>query len=215
MASVWDELSATATLRQRWIEGVPCLSIARELSSLVGYKVSRNAVIGKAHRLRLNVEFPRPSGFKAKDNQPRACKKRRGPRPANQCPHIHKRAPGTDWVPDEGSAAPRKQAAFHGKTLVERVESGAGVTSPNARPFAQSTGCKWPLRGGMVCCNRIARFGYCAGHDAVAHARTPTVSEEQTARAAAVLTRFDGVIDMNKKSPDIEKTGWDGARFAA
>lgn len=215
MINVWDRPGTIAALQKLWAEGVPCLAISRAISDDVGFKVSRNAVIGKAHRLGLHLTFPRRQGVPSTSKQTKTGRKKSGPRPANQAPFINARRPGTDWVPDDGSAARRREARLSGMALVQRVESGAGVVSPNARPFAQSSGCKWVLTGGMVCCNPSGRKTYCAGHSAVAYDKTPASNEEKTAKAAEALTRFDGVIDLNKKAPVIDKTGWDGARLAA
>ena len=216
MQTVWDHPSAIPMLQKMWKEGTPCLAISRAISEKTRWTITRNAVIGKAHRLGLHLEFPRPSGVRARDNQAKACRKKSGPRPANQVPFVNGRRKGTDWIPDDGTEARRKEARLSGTALVARVESGAGVVSLNARPFAQSSGCRWVLAGGLVCCNPISRKVYCAGHDAVAYAKSPQYrTEEQIAFASAMLTRFDGVVDLGKVVVAPPKTGWDGARLAA
>src|SRR5215475_13048400 len=59
---------ATELLRQLWAQGMSASMIANELHKLFGMDVSRNAVIGKAHRMKLSphkvTKFqarPRPS----------------------------------------------------------------------------------------------------------------------------------------------------------
>lgn len=218
-ASVWNHPSAIPLLRKLWIEGVPCTPLSERMSAALGVTVTRNAVIGKVHRLRLHVEFPRETGFESRNEGRRVVQRmaaRRGPRPASQQPSVGNRRPGTDFIPDAGTAMRRKEAARSGQALVERVENGAGVVSLNARPFAQSTGCRWPLANGLICCNRISRKVYCAGHDAVAHAKSPQYrTEEQIAFATAMLTRFDGVVDLSAVPPPSVDTEWDGGRLAA
>ena len=69
---------AVATLRTLWAEGHPTAEIGRRLS------VTKNAVIGKARRLRLP---PRPNPVR-RDGKPRApAPARRGPDPAPRPRH--------------------------------------------------------------------------------------------------------------------------------
>lgn len=217
--NVWDYPSAVPLLRKLWSEGVPCTPLAKQMSDKLGVTITRNAVIGKVHRLRLHLEFPRETGFESRNEGSRVMQRiaaRQGTRPASQHPRVGNRRPTADFIPDAGTAMRRKEAARSGQALVERVENGAGVVSLNARPFAQSSGCRWPLANGLICCNRISRKVYCAGHDAVAHAKSPQyLREDQIAFASAMLTRFDGVVDLSAVPPPSVDTEWDGGRLAA
>lgn len=56
----WDMPEPLAMLRQLWSDDrVSVTQIGARMSAAFGKKVTRNAVIGKAHRLGLAVEFPR------------------------------------------------------------------------------------------------------------------------------------------------------------
>lgn len=49
---VWDAI-ADARLTRMWINGDSTAEIAKAISKLLGVKITRNAVIGRAHRLDL------------------------------------------------------------------------------------------------------------------------------------------------------------------
>ena len=81
-----------ATLKKMWEGGSTASQIAEELGG-----VSRNAVIGKAHRLGLKS---RPSPVKANENKKAAPKAKAPPKPApkaapSSCTGIHLKASAT------------------------------------------------------------------------------------------------------------------------
>ncbi|WP_120717416.1 GcrA family cell cycle regulator [Tsuneonella amylolytica] len=88
-----------ATLKKMWEGGSTASQIADELGG-----VSRNAVIGKAHRLGLKS---RPSPVKANEEKPAAKKAAAAPAPAPR-PAVKKAAPAPSPVP---TPAPRPVAA--------------------------------------------------------------------------------------------------------
>jgi hypothetical protein len=61
-ATLWEVPEVLEMLRSLWIEGIYVSEMASRISARFGVKVSRNAVIGKVHRLKLAAEFPRASG---------------------------------------------------------------------------------------------------------------------------------------------------------
>ncbi len=69
----WTE-ERVARLRELWAEGLSASEIARELGG-----VTRNAVIGKVHRLRLERRAPSRRGTAAKNARPAPPSRRRPP----------------------------------------------------------------------------------------------------------------------------------------
>lgn len=178
-----DERVATA--KTRWVEGRSATEIAKE----IGGGLSRNAVIGKVHRLGLTRDERAKATAAASartQRQPRAPRPPRPVRPVGEPRPAHRAAAslngglksGTDFIETPSSKEQRARFRKQGLSIVQQVEQGCGVESPDARPFLQGRDCKWPLAGGLVCCNPIARGVYCEGHAAVAYlgdtGRTPS-----------------------------------------
>jgi GcrA cell cycle regulator len=136
-----------AELRKLWIAGQSASQIAKHL------KVTRNAVIGKVHRLGMSGR----AAASAPDRLARVPKvKRDVVRSTNQAKGAIVRKQRQDDVP---APAPK----------VDLQPIPLTVESPNARPWMERRGgeCKWPLgeRGAiMSCCNPIWRRDYCEGH---------------------------------------------------
>lgn len=228
MAFVWTE-DRIAKTRKLWIEG----KSATEIAEVLGGGLSRSAVIGKVHRLGLTRDSRAhpPVARVTAARPPRPVRTPKPPKPerkavirsASPSPVIvgidYKLTPATE----EQKAACRKA----GLSMVERVETGAGVDSPNARPFLEAKrGCKWPLAGEMVCCSPIARGVYCEGHAAVAYIGVgrDVTGAKLTARSviernAFFYTRDERQDSYRRVSPanDDRPSGspWDSGRFAA
>ena len=138
-------------LRSCLVTGLTCSQIAAEIG------VSRNAVIGKIHRLGLSPG--RPPGGSARTCPPRA----RHPRAAS--PHRLLRLMWSDGAPAANTAAAPAQ-----------VDS----TRPCSLLDLDRGKCRWPLGepargiGDFVFCGNAAidGFPYCAGHARMAY-RTP------------------------------------------
>jgi GcrA cell cycle regulator len=64
--SEWTE-ERTELLKQLWAKGLSCSQIAAELSG----DISRNAVIGKAHRLKLDRRAPSPAPKRKREKLPK------------------------------------------------------------------------------------------------------------------------------------------------
>ena len=60
--TLWERPEAPAMLRKLWQEGASVNCIATQMSNRFSVKITRNAVIGKAHRIGLAKEFPRENG---------------------------------------------------------------------------------------------------------------------------------------------------------
>lgn len=227
----WSE-EQDAILKKRWPEGWSATQIARLL-----HGKSRNAVIGRVHRLGMS-SASRSAG----------CPRRMTYAPRIKAPkversHVRPPKPGPQKKPAlvlgrtfvEGPGSEDARAAFRddGLTMVDRVTIGAGVESPNSRPFAEAwTGCKWPLgerHQVRACCNPIARGAYCAGHATVAYSqgKADLLKPSRIAQAARVLARFDRIdlepdhrITHGKSPPrpfrdTAGETEWDSGRAAA
>lgn len=149
-----------------WKEGRSASEISRGLKPLGG-SFTRNAVIGKLHRLK-HTDRDRPERAKAATStrNKQAARKRVTPKVA--------------YVPlSEGEALARKRReAREARDAAIRAVELSEVESPNARPWMERRAgeCKWPLgeRGAIQsCCNPIARGSFCAGHAAVGYDQRP------------------------------------------
>lgn len=229
-------------VRSQWMAGKSAGEIAQMLSRDHGIRKTRNAVIGKLHRMGVSSDGratpPKPQTYRPA-KKPRVLRAPSVPRQINRPPHpgpqgrpalVHGMAKGVDFksTPEEAEV---KRAAFRkdGLSINAFVISGAGVESPNARPILEhKTGCRWPIgeRGDVrLCCNPISRGGYCEGHAAVAF--LPGERKVGTSRArygcpsvieahALWLTRFDRVDHYEAKAPRAKpiRTVWDEGRAA-
>lgn len=202
------------TLRKLWMEGKSAAEIA-----LVLRGKSRNAVIGKVHRLGLSDAGrakPGPVRTYAPRLKAPSVPRSAHPRPQNKPGAVfgayqHER----DFAKAEIVRAKKTEA---GIKTVARVSAGAGVESPNARPFMEAnSGCKWPIGSGLsmlYCCNPKSEGSrsYCSGHHAV------SISQHQPVlrpREASRLTRFDRVERDVPRPARVERTLWDDARLEA
>ncbi|MEH6676158.1 MAG: GcrA family cell cycle regulator [Phenylobacterium sp.] len=190
-----DEL---ATLNRLWKEGKSASEIARSLRTR-----SRNSVIGKVHRLGLDkVTRETPSEplehrFKGVEAV-RKVRYQKGAKPPMQSPHLGR--PGHVVGDDAAIQRVRDKKAGEGRSLVERVENGCGVHSPNARPLLEATGCKWPIqRDGqtLYCCNPVQGEGkgryWCAGHLSAGVMRQPGKFSD---KAIETMVKHDRVEPM-------------------
>lgn len=138
MSPVWTP-EEIATLTEMWLFGG---NSAGEIAKKLGNGRTRNAVIGKAHRMNL-PESKVPVGAAG---QPKAAKK------FKEAPKAH-RTEATPGV--EADARP--------------VKSSAWEALPGYRPvrFADATGCNWPIgEDNGLCCNAPTgkRQVYCDMH---------------------------------------------------
>lgn len=112
-----------ATLKKMWEGGSTASQIAEELGG-----VSRNAVIGKAHRLGLKS---RPSPVKANDKKKAPAKKPAAPKPAAKKaakPAAPKPAPAAPAKP-AASAAPKQDAAVPSQPLPNKAPNLPKIVS--------------------------------------------------------------------------------------
>lgn len=187
----WDVPGRVDKLRDLVKEGLSATEIAKQLGS----DVTRNSVVGKCNRLGLSLGGAAAAAARGEASRQALAIRRkaraeamavraqakaarlanRPPRPGPQ------NRPGAVFGnvrvfnPEQTEAA-RVACRSYGETAIAFVERGAGVESPNARPFLESSGCKWPLGDGPTlryCCNAVAQTGttaqrsYCEGHLAV------------------------------------------------
>lgn len=199
-------------LKTLWQQGLSASECAHQL----GGGVSRNAIIGKAHRLglagRARPAKPRPVTKLAGASQPRVIG-----RPAPAKPS--KAAVVFGYLPSASLDGQDDMRAKHravGEAAIRATETRE-VASPDARPFMEAKrGCKWPLGTGLdmlVCCNSIARGSYCAGHARLAYSATPQRRDLTTEKAASYLSRNDGFERV--RQPRAPRDGlWDDLRAA-
>lgn len=213
----WSE-AQIETILKLWGEGKSCSEIA-----MVVPGKSRNAVIGKLHRLGV-TDASRSKWGSAKAGTTRikapkvAPAGHRPPKPGPQ------NKPGAVFgayqhEPDFAKAEiVRANKTKAGLAKVANVSAGAGVASPNAVPLLDYVrGCKWPLgeRGAVhYCCNPQAPGRtYCEGHLDLSLAKDQP--DRFRAREASRLTRFDRVERDQPRPAPVWRSLWDDAREAA
>jgi len=166
-----------ALLRQRWAEGLSASSIAREL----GPQVSRCAVLGKVHRLKLaQPEFKRrhPEKERAQPRRRRASRTVRKPR-------ARARSALTAAFESLGLGA---TFAAGGLGLAHRHAATAFGPACGLLDLDAAT-CRWPIgepgAAGFVFCGAapFRRYPYCLAHCLIAYRPDSRESEAPPAPA--------------------------------
>lgn len=159
---MWDD-ERVELLKKLWAEGLSASQIAAQLGG-----VSRNAVIGKVHRLKLS------SRGRATPPQART-KKPNGQAPAPRQPRGQQFRPSTPTV-----GATALQPRFEAEPVVEQAPRPAlELVAPSSRrlklvELTERT-CKWPNGDPLTeafhfCGNDIGETGpYCAYHARIAY----------------------------------------------
>ncbi|MFY9288742.1 MAG: GcrA family cell cycle regulator [Alphaproteobacteria bacterium] len=154
----WTEQKIQA-LKEMWGHGYSASEIAKHLGGL-----TRNAVIGKAHRLKLSS---RPSPIKREDeNSPGISIE--NPMPAMKSPRKRVMLRPLPVVPTPSSVKPAPKEAFRGLDSIKRTE-GIAVTKAGDRH------CRWPVGDPRspdfrFCgCNAYEGMPYCIDHARVAY----------------------------------------------
>jgi GcrA cell cycle regulator len=154
----WNE-SRVAQLTRRWAEGASASVIARELGG-----VSRSAVLGKVHRLKLRQPDAKLQRIRRVGaGRPRRFGARRGPRPGGALLKAAFRALGLD--PPAGAPDARLDHASAGKAF----GTPCGLLELSDRT------CRWPVgepgEAGFVFCGAapFAHYPYCVGHCLIAY----------------------------------------------
>lgn len=152
-----------ATLNRLWGEGWSAGQIAVEL----GGGVSRSAVIGKVHRLKLSARatvVPRPNPRHVKREVVARTKPVPKPKPVTAKPAAEKTA-----------AKAEKPASGLDAASLRRLRSRAWAALPGTTPVGimhHTCGCRWPVDGGgetLFCNAEVPGKGpYCAKHMALA-----------------------------------------------
>jgi GcrA cell cycle regulator len=147
-----------ALLRQRWAEGLSASSIAKEL----GPQISRSAVLGKVHRLKL----VQPAFKRRHPEKEKASPRRRG------APRKPRRRAGSGLL-----------AAFDALRLAGRPADLESTHQHAAKAFGPTctlldltnTTCRWPVgdpgQAGFAFCGAAVfhRYPYCLAHCLIAY----------------------------------------------
>ena len=182
----WSQESV-ALLRRRWAEGASASAIARELDA----GVSRCAVLGKVHRLKLRQpEFKR-------HHLDRARVRKRPPAPRPQSRRAGIRAPS------------RLTAAFQAlglDALFGAADAPAASAPASATAFGPGCGlleltdatCRWPVgdpgEADFAFCGAapFKPYPYCVGHCLIAYRPDSGEAGESAPQRAATPSRRDG-----------------------
>lgn len=171
-----------ATLKKMWKEGKSAAEIAKTL----GKGVTRNAVIGKAHRMGLSG---RPSPIKKPAPVKKEPAAKKAP-PHKEAPAPKKSAPAPAPAREKANPALQKEAEELKKIEKEIVPLGGGVSLLELTERM----CKWPIgdprEPDFTFCGRGIRAGtpYCPDHAAMAY---QTSSRGRAAAAAAASANED------------------------
>lgn len=135
-----------AQLKHLWAEGFTCRQIAHRLDQ--SGQVSRNAIIGKAHRLGLPERAPRgrkePTGIFARKKRLRRPKSK----PAYKAPRVEFQPTVRD---------------INSEAALARM---AAETAPDTVSFAdlEQHHCRWPVQGQFCGHRKVDGISYCAAH---------------------------------------------------
>ena len=176
---LWDDANCD-TLRRLWAEGLSCAAIAAKIEG-----ATRNAIIGKAHRLNLPT---RPTGF---NNAKRTPSPPRAPRPPRK---PAKRKPATK--PSGRLAVWTRLEPTVPVIPTYLSKSPAWLPLPGTEPKTimdlAAHDCRWPIgedRPYTFCgCPQQAGSSYCATHAAMS-AGEGTQSERSAIRTAKSMAR--------------------------
>jgi GcrA cell cycle regulator len=137
-------------LKQHWIDG----KSASQIASLLGNGVTRNAVIGKVHRLGLAGRAKTPSTAAARPRRPAAPRPHRmaGPRMNAPAPRMMRGATALAYAP-QALLEPENQEEF--ESVV--VPMSLRVTIIELKESM----CRWPLGDPAT-----SEFRYCGSHTA-------------------------------------------------
>jgi GcrA cell cycle regulator len=185
--SDWSE-ARIALLRRRWAEGASANTIAEEL----GPGVSRCAVLGKVHRLKL-----KQPAFKQRHSRTEKARRRPpAPRPAVRS----RRAGRRDPSPLMAAFYALGLDAFFGEPDTRTVHRHAGKAFGPACGLLDLSAatCRWPVgdpgEADFAFCGAapFKRYPYCVGHCLIAYRPD---SGESEARREAEPSRLPGGIE--------------------
>lgn len=175
-----------AVLKKMWGEGKTAAEIAKEL----GDGVTRNAVIGKAHRLKLSgrtspIQTPKKTSIKAAKEQ--------GNSKARSAVTSSKAKPAVE-VAEKPKAMPKRAPSVTSAQVKQEIEA---IKNKGQRlPLAELTErmCRWPMGDpndanfGFCGCRTEVGLPYCVEHGQIAY-QTTTRSRN---------FRIDDFIDADK-----------------
>lgn len=175
----WTE-EAIATLRLLWAEGLSTAEIGRRMG------ISKNAVVGKAHRLNLAARpspIRRVPGQPAPPRAPRALPRPAMPRPMPMMPAAARPPLGHGGGGQNGGG----QGGQHFATQPRQAQAAPAVLPRTAPVRFSSASCCWPIgepgKPGFRFCGTSAIAGkpYCEEHAALAYVRAKPDRREDAA----------------------------------
>lgn len=180
-------------LKRMWKEGKSAADIAKAL----GKGVTRNAVIGKAHRMGLSG---RPSPIK----KPETKKAAAAPKKEAKAAPAKKAAPAAKSAP----AGPVREAEEIKRVEKEAIPPGGGVALIDLTERM----CKWPIgdprEADFTFCGRPIRQGtpYCPEHAATAY-QTSGRRSSPAAQVVAPVANEDKDVDETPEDDEVETVG--------
>lgn len=161
------------TLKKLWLDGLSASQIAKQLGG-----VTRNAVIGKVHRLGLSGRAAPSKPARPTFKAPRA------PRPAVAPPSAPRRIAEPSAASAAAAPVPTSPARY-----IDEAPGSATVLTLGAHM------CKWPIgdpatEGFTFCGRRSADGPYCTEHAQVAYQPAQTKKRTSGSELARSLRRY-------------------------
>lgn len=160
----WPD-EAAEDLRQMWTSGLSCSQIAERLNKTYGLRFSRNAIIGKGHRLGLGTKA---GAVRQRASAPGKVKAITPPKPrvmkANPASKAsEKPKPGASVF---GNGVVFERAVYQPPARIPLAKAFDALPGSAPRPWMErkATECRWPIGEGLSCCLPKADERYCAEH---------------------------------------------------
>ncbi len=153
---LWTE-EKSADLKEMWMQGLS----ARQIGAVFG--VSRNTVIGKAHRIGLpHRKQTGPNGGRL-------------PAKPHEHKHVLRRTPN-----------PKHFIWEAGEPLIEQVHELLGppvslIDLAGIDPLEKNYDCRWPVDGGSCGMPHVVGYSYCKPHCRLAYYKAPKISDVERA----------------------------------
>jgi GcrA cell cycle regulator len=165
--SIWEEPGTVDLLKSMWLDGSSATQIAAAMTAKFVERVTRNMVLGKAARLKLQRRNPvvarQAHAARQRTVNGEIPKKGGAGAPGQAKPnHIIHRIEGrlrAERARQEGKLSHRGQEAFRAPGRVDLDDEGVDVTSLIGIMDLNAHTCRWPIGDPLT-----PDFGFCGQH---------------------------------------------------